>query len=66
MVTWNYCYEEESAVSLRNEQNAIIGISGNVENLNFNYKISGESGSKPVAVFDDGEKTIIKFNFLPK
>ena len=60
MVTWNYSYEEESGVSLRNEQNAVSGISGNVENLNFNYKISGESGSKPVAVFDDGEKTIFK------
>lgn len=66
MVTWNYGYEEESAVSLRNEQNTVSGISGNVENLNFNYKISGESGSKPVAVFDDGEKTILKFNSLPK
>ena len=66
MVTWNYGYEEESAVNFRNEQNTVSGIGGNVESLNFNYKISGESGSKPVAVFDDGEKTILKFNSLPK
>jgi len=66
MVTWNYGYEEESAVNFWNEQNTVSGIGGNVESLNFNYKISGESGSKPIAVFDDGEKTILKFNSLPK
>lgn len=63
MVTWNYGYEEEQGLSFRNEQS---NLSGNFETLNFNYKISGESGSKPVAVFDDGEKTILKFNSLPK
>lgn len=63
MVTWNYGYEEEAEFNFRNEQNSL---SGNVESLNFNYKISGESSSKPVAVFDDGEKTILKFNSMPK
>ena len=41
-------------------------ISGNVESLNFNYKISGASIVKLVAVFDDGEKTILKFDRTPK
>ena len=63
MVTWNYGYEEESEFNFRNEQSSL---NGNFETLNFNYKISGESSSKPVAVFDDGEKTILKFNSMPK
>ena len=63
MVTWNYGYEEESEFNFRNEQGSL---SGNFETLNFNYKISGESSSKPVVVFDDGEKTILKFNSMPK
>ena len=63
MVTWNYGYEEESEFNFRNEQGSL---NGNFETLNFNYKISGESASKPVAVFDDGEKTILKFNSMPK
>ena len=66
MVTWNYGYEEEASINLREEQNTVSGINGNVESLNFNYKINGESSNKPVAVFDDGEKTILKFNALPK
>ena len=40
-------------------------INGNVESLNFDYKISGLVGNKLV-VFDDGEKTILKFDKLPK
>ena len=66
MVTWNYGYEEEASINLREEQNTVSGINWNVESLNFNYKINGESINKPVAVFDDGEKTILKFNALPK
>ena len=63
MVTWNYGYEEEPEFNFRNEQGSL---NGNFETLNFNYKISGESKSKPIAVFDDGEKTILQFNNLPK
>ena len=66
MVTWSYGYEEESELNLRDEQNTVSRINGNVETLNFNYKIIGESGNKPVAVFDDGEKTILKFISMPK
>ena len=60
MVTWNYGYEEESEINFREEQNNLIG---NFETLNFNYKIIGDK-NKLTAVFDDGEKTILKFNSL--
>lgn len=66
MVTWNYGQEEQSAINLREEQGTISKINENVESLNFNYKISGESSVKLVAVFDDGEKTILKFDKTPK
>ena len=62
MVTWNYGQEEQSAINLREEQGTISKINENVESLNFNYKISGESSVKLVTVFDDGEKTILKFD----
>lgn len=69
MVTWTY--EQEEAVEAQQqkeneEQNIISKINGDIESLNFDYKISGESKYKPVMVFDDGEKTIIKFSKLPK
>lgn len=62
MVTWNYGYEEESEINFREEQN---NLSGNFESLDFNYKIIGDK-NKLTAVFDDGEKTILKFNSLPQ
>ena len=66
MVTWNYGQEEQSVINLREETNPLNNISDNVEFLNFDYKISGESSLKLVAVFDDGEKTILKFDKVPK
>ncbi|MBO4780612.1 MAG: TrbG/VirB9 family P-type conjugative transfer protein [Selenomonadaceae bacterium] len=66
MVTWTYGQEEQSVINLREEQGTISKINENVEFLNFNYKISGESRMKLVAVFDDGEKTILKFDKIPK
>lgn len=66
MVTWTYGQEEQSEINLRDKQSTISEINGNVELLNFNYKISGESSVRPVAVFDDGEKTILKFDKIPK
>ena len=66
MVTWNYGQEEQSAINLREEQGTISKINENVESLNFNYKISGESSVKLLTVFDDGEKTILKFAKTPK
>lgn len=66
MVTWTYGQEEQSAINLREKQSTISEIKGNVESLNFHYKISGKSSVKPVAIFDDGEKTILKFDRIPK
>ena len=62
MVTWNYGYEEESEINYREEQNKL---DGNFETLNFDYKIVGDK-NKLTAVFDDGEKTILKFNSMPQ
>lgn len=66
MVTWNYGQEEQPAIDLRDKENPLGNINGNVELLNFNYKINGASSVKLVAVFDDGEKTILKFDRTPK
>ena len=66
MVTWTYGQEEQSAINLVEKQSMISEIKGNVESLNFNYKISGQSSVKPVEIFDDGEKTILKFDKIPK
>ena len=66
MVTWSYGQEEQTAINLREEQGTISKINESVESLNFNYKISGKSSVKLVAVFDDGEKTILKFDKTPK
>ena len=66
MVTWHYGQEESEVVNFQERQNVISQIKGNVESLNFNYKITGKSANKPVAIFDDGEKTILKFGKMPK
>ena len=65
MVAWNYGYEEESEFNFQEEKNTIGKINGNVESLNFNYRIIGKCNEK-ITVFDDGEKTIVKFDKLPK
>lgn len=64
MVTWTYGQEKQSAINLVEKQSAISEIKGNVESLNFNYKISGQSSVRPFAIFDDGEKIILKFDNL--
>jgi type IV secretion system protein VirB9 len=64
MVTWTYG-QEETELNLREKESPLSKINGNIESLNFDYKISGLVGSKLV-VFDDGEKTILKFDKLPK
>ncbi len=67
MVTWNYGLEESAEINHQSgEENIFNRINGTVETLNFEYKIKGESSYKPVAVFDDGEKTFLKFEKLPK
>lgn len=66
MVSWNYGLEEIAEMPKLGFQNPFTKINGNVESLNFSYKISGKSENKPVTVFDDGEKTILKFEKMPK
>lgn len=67
MVTWSYGLEENAEINRQSgEENTLNRINGTVETLNFEYKISGESSYKPVVVFDDGEKTFLKFEKLPK
>lgn len=65
MVKWNYGQEEETEMNLREKESPLSNINGNVESLNFDYKIIGESGGKLIA-FDDDEKTILKFEKMPK
>ena len=67
MVRWSYGLEENVEINSQQEdQNSLSRINGTVETLNFNYKIIGESSCKIIAVFDDGEKTIVKFEKIPK
>ena len=69
MVTWTYGVEEaeENLIQqAKDEQTITATFKGGTENLNFNYKVSGKSNDiKPQIVFDDGERTIIKFGKLP-
>ena len=65
MVAWNYGYDEQPENNFSEEKNEVGNINGNVETLNFKYKIFGKSDKK-LTVFDDGEKTIVKFEKMPK
>jgi len=69
MVTWTYGVEDAEENLLqqaKDEQTITATFKGGTENLNFNYKISGKGDNiKPQIVFDDGERTIIKFGKLP-
>lgn len=66
MVRWTYNDEdmaEAMAQKRRDEATITDTLSGkSVSDLNFNYDIRGNSESKPSMVFDDGTKTIIKYN----
>lgn len=71
MVKWTYNEEDmQSALAQqkRDEDTITSTMSAhNVTDLNFNYEIRGSSDNKPDMVFDDGEKTIMKYNKkLPK
>ena len=65
MVTWRYDTENEQMNLLRKskEEQLVTGTinTNNIENLDFNYKITGAADAKPSMVFSDGEKTYIKF-----
>lgn len=66
MVTWNYGQEEQGEINYREKESTISKINGTLETLNFAYKISGKAEIKLATVFDDGEKTILKFEKMPK
>ena len=67
MVTWTYDLEEteENLLQETKDEETITAQFESVELLNFNYKISGKSEVKPQIVFDDGERTILKFEKIP-
>jgi type IV secretion system protein VirB9 len=64
-VSWHYPHDEfktmQKQVLQKNEE--VKNVIGNidVENINFDYKIKGNAKWKPTTVFDDGQKTYIKF-----
>ncbi|MEN6623323.1 MAG: TrbG/VirB9 family P-type conjugative transfer protein [Smithella sp.] len=68
MVSWSYSAEEQLANKLqqkKDEQTITDSLHiTSPDQLNFNYKIKGDADWKPVMVFDDGEKTFIKFSSM--
>ena len=65
MVRWTYD-QEDADINLARKAKDERTVTGNmavtnVEELDFNYTVSGNSENKPIMVFSDGEKTFIKF-----
>jgi type IV secretion system protein VirB9 len=59
-VAWSYPADEAFAAASEVERYAVPSVS--IEQLNFNYKITGDRPSwRPVRVFDDGRQTFIEF-----
>jgi len=68
MVIWSYGKEEqaEALAEQEKEERLINGtMSVDYDSLHFNYDVSGDSEYLPQTVFDDGQKTIIKFAKRP-
>ena len=68
MVIWTYGQEEQAealAQKEKDERTIDATFDRNYESLYFNYSTSGDSEYKPETVFDDGERTFIKFRKLP-
>ena len=68
MVTWTYGQEEQAEAIAQKEKDerTINGtFNGSYESLYFGYDTFGDSEYKPETVFDDGERTFIKFRKLP-
>ena len=63
IIKWSYGTEEMKASLQMARQNAQMssGTVTGLENLNFNYSISGDAEWKPSEIFDDGKRTWIKF-----
>lgn len=68
MVRWNYGIENNINMKKqkKKDEKIIIGETNaySVDKLNFEYTVSGNQSWKPVMVFDDGQKTYIKFKKL--
>ncbi len=64
IIKWAYGTEDmaESLQTARQEFHMNQGHVTSLENLNFNYRISGSADWKPSKVFDDGKRTWIKFD----
>ncbi len=66
MVRWTYNDEDmaEALARKKKDEATIMGTMSakSVSDLHFDYTIKGSSSNKPSMVFDDGEKTIIKYN----
>lgn len=67
MVRWTYGAEDKEANLIKQQKEERIttgNIKGNVETLDFDYKVDGK-GKKPTMIFSDGEQTYIKFESAP-
>lgn len=68
MAAISWTYPQDELIALRRQQEASatatpIASGLAVENLNFNYRISGDKPAwRPVRAFDDGRQTFIEFN----
>jgi len=70
MVTWSYSSEVQLANILqqKKEEQLYTGTlqSASIDQLNFSYSLKGKADWAPEMIFDDGEKTYIKFGKMPK
>ena len=72
MVRWTYDKEDEQNILLQQKKDAETITSStsatSMEKLHFDYdiKVKGDSKYRPATIFDDGEKTVIKFKKMPK
>ena len=68
MVRWNYGIENTINVQKqkKKDEKIIVGDTNaySVDRLNFDYTVTGSQDWKPVMVFDDGQRTFIKFKRL--
>lgn len=68
MVTWTYGQEEAAEARFqqqKDERTLAATFKGSLESLHFGYNVSGSTECRLAMVFDDGEKTILKFDKLP-
>ena len=59
-VAWNYPLDKITKIGSRTVDK--VGENISLDNLNFDYKISGDAHFRPVTVFDDSKKTYIQFS----